>query len=679
MGLTKMKKWSTVCYWLFAIAYWEILVHAGMYGHFQGSFRFALGFGAAIALALGALVGFLPRRGGRWGNLLLTVALTVVYGSQMVYCFIFGTPYSVSQIGLGADAVSSFWRELVSTMGDRFPWLLGLLVPLAVLLVLWRLDGLQRPGWQRQLAMVVLAVAAAAGTYAGIRLGGMAMYSDYYFFTSTRSTTAQTLERFGVPMTFYLELTHTEDTQEDALLLAPQPTIPQEEEPTEPVGQPPVYNVLPVDFDALSRSTDNEKLIALNDYCSRQTGTKQNEYTGMLSDYNLILICAESFSPAAVDPEITPTLYKLTHEGFIFNNFYNSFPNTTIDGEYSLLQGLYPDSARGKNNSSMLASAENSLPFALGNIFAAQRGLHSWGYHNNIASYYSRNVSHPNMGYEMQFNHKGMELTGYWPTSDFEMMEQSVDDYIHESQFNVYYMTFSGHYQYKVPLNAIADGNYHLVRDLPDYCMAQKAYLACHIELDKAMEYLLQRLEEEGVADKTAIVMCADHFPYGLLKNQYFQMIGEPEDYFTMYKSNLVFWVGGMEEPIQVDEYCCNVDILPTILNLWGLDYDSRMLPGTDVFSDSPHVAVLIDHSFLTDQAWFNANTGEIRYQVDEREISPTYVEDMNRRVAAQFDFSQEVLRNDYYGFVFPEPEEAPEKPTMEPTVETMVETTAGS
>lgn len=662
MQLTKVKKWSIGIYWLFAMLYWEILVHAGMYEHFQGSFRFALGFTAALALVTAVLVGLLPKRAAFPVNLILSAAMTLVYGSQLVYCFIFGTPYSVSQMGLGADAVSQFWRELFSTMGDHIFWLLGLLVPFVVLILLHKADAMQKPGWVRQLGMALLAVALVLITYAGICRGGTAMYSNHYFFTSTKSTTTQTLERFGVPMTFYLELTHTEEPgsdEEETLLVVPEPEVlpqateaaePQQEEPEE---KPIVYNILDVDFDALNQTTDKARLIALNDYCAQLSGTNQNEYTGMLSDYNLILICAESFSPAAVDPEVTPTLYKLTHEGFVFQNYYNSFPNTTIDGEYALMQGLYPDSSRGKDNSSMLASAKNTLPFALGNIFAEQKGVKSWGYHNNVGSYYSRDVSHPNMGYEMQFNHSGMELSGSWPTSDLEMMEQSVDDYIHESQFHAYYMTFSGHYQYKVPVNTIANSNYHLVEDLPGYCMEQKAYLACHIELDKALEYLLQRLEEEGVADRTAIVMASDHFPYGLLKQQYFGMIGEPEDFFTMYKSSLVFWVGGMEEPIEVNEYCCNVDILPTILNLWGFQYDSRMLPGTDVFSDGPHVAVLIDRSFLTDQVWFNSNNGEIRYQVEESEVPQDYVENMNRFLASRFDFSSEVLRNDYYGFVF--------------------------
>ncbi|MDD7674326.1 MAG: sulfatase-like hydrolase/transferase, partial [Oscillospiraceae bacterium] len=180
-----------------------------------------------------------------------------------------------------------------------------------------------------------------------------------------------------------------------------------------------------------------------------------------------------------------------------------------------------------------------------------------------------------------------------------------------------------------------------------------KAYLSCNIELDKAMGYLMERLEEAGVADRTAIVIAGDHFPYGLSDEQYAELTGEEIDDFSKYKSSLIFWVGGLEQNIVVDEYCCNVDILPTILNLWGFTYDSRLLAGTDVFSDGTHVAVLIDKSWLTDKVWFNANTGEIRYQVPENQVRSDYIEAMNRLIATRFSISADILNSAYYNFVF--------------------------
>ena len=102
-----------------------------------------------------------------------------------------------------------------------------------------------------------------------------------------------------------------------------------------------------------------------------------------------------------------------------------------------------------------------------------------------------------------------------------------------------------------------------------------------------------------------------------------------------------------------MDEYCCNVDILPTILNLWGFEYDSRMLAGTDVFSDGTHAAVLVNKSFLTDKVWFDANKGEIRYMVPENEIPEGYIENMNRLIETKYAISADILNKAYYNYVF--------------------------
>ena len=645
-----LKKQSVFVFWLFSFLYWEVLAHAGMYDQFQSSFRYALGISCAISLIIALLVGLLPRKLMFPVNLILTVAGTFLYGSQMVYCFIFGTPYSVSQMGLGAGAVSQFYREMLSTMQENWTWIAGLLLPLVILFFVTAKRWIQRPGAVSRIVVLLLAIAAIPAVWLDIYRGGTNMFSDYYFFTSSKSTTAQTMERFGVPMTFVLELTRPEDT--GSSMEVPVEML-SDEAASQQTDEPVRYNVLPVDFDALNATTEDKKLIALNNYFSQLPGTNQNAYTGMLKDYNLIFLCAESFSPAAVDPVYTPTLYKMIHEGFVFENYYSTFPNTTTDGEYTLTQGLYPDSTKDKYSSSMMASSKNDLPFALGNFFAREFGVKSWGYHNNVGSYYHRDLSHPNMGYEMKFNRDGMTFSGYWPTSDLEMMEQSVDDYIHEPQFHAYYMTFSGHYQYNPKDNGVVRKHYSTMEGGPWTKLNQKGYVACHIELDKALEYLLNRLEEAGIADKTAIVMASDHTPYGLPKDQYFEMIGQEEDFFGWYKSNLMFWVGGMEEPVVVEEYCSTADVLPTILNLWGFPYDSRLYPGTDVFSDGVHAAVLIDHSFLTDKVWFNSNTGEIRYLVPQEELPENYVESMNQLIASQFEFSAEILRNNYYQHFF--------------------------
>ena len=633
-------------YWAFALMYWECLLSGSVF-HSFGVRIYALGFTLSAALLLTLVLSFL--RKGRFGaEVFLTVVLTLLYGSQIVYHFIFGTLYSVAMVSQGGEAMTNFWRELLAAMGDHFLWLIALLVPLALRIFLRKgLKGELRA--KGRIALLALAVALFALTRAGIRQTGTEMFSDEDYYRSREIATNQNVQRFGLLTTIRLELTRHAKTEEQDYY------IPEETQGENPAQEPAEvrYNVMDIDFDALNALTEDKKLLAINDYCSKVTGTNQNEYTGMLKDYNLIVMCAESFSPAAIDKDLTPNLYKLTQQGIIFNNYYNTFPNTTTDGEYALMQGLYPDAGRSKAVSSLYASRNSYLPFTLGNAFQSQRGVESFGYHNYRGSYYGRSESHPNMGYTMKFAGDGMTFTTNWPASDLEMMEQSVDDYIGKEPFHAYYMTFSGHYKYDIGTNEMAKRNWDQVKDLPYSSNAIKAYLSCNIEFDKAIGYLMERLEQAGVADRTAIVIAGDHFPYGLKDSEYAELIGHDIDGFSKYKSTLIFWVGGLEKNIVVDEYCCNVDVLPTILNLWGFEYDSRLLAGTDVFSDGTHAAVLVDKSFLTDKVWFNASTGEIRYQVPESEIPEGYVENMNQLIATRFSISADILNTAYYNFVF--------------------------
>lgn len=633
-------------YWAFALLYWECLLSGAVF-HSFGVRIYALGFTLSAALLVTLVLSFL--RKGRFGaEILLTAVLTLLYGSQIVYHFIFGTLYSAAMVSQGGEAMTNFWRELLAAMGDHFPWLVALLVPLALRIFLRKgLKGELRT--KGRIVLLVLAVALFVLTRADIRQTGTEMFSDEDYYRSREIATNQNVQRFGLLTTVRLELTRHAKTEEQDYY------IPEETQGENPAQEPAEvkYNVMDIDFDALNAMTEDKKLLAINDYCSKVTGTNQNEYTGMLKDYNLIVMCAESFSPAAIDKDLTPNLYKLTQQGIIFNNYYNTFPNTTTDGEYALMQGLYPDAGRSKAVSSLYASRNSYLPFTLGNVFQSQRGVESFGYHNYRGSYYGRSESHPNMGYTMKFAGDGMTFTTNWPASDLEMMEQSVDDYIGKEPFHAYYMTFSGHYKYDIGTNEMAKRNWDQVKDLPYSSNAIKAYLSCNIEFDKAIGYLMERLEQAGVADRTAIVIAGDHFPYGLKDSEYAELIGHDIDGFSKFKSTLIFWVGGLEKNIVVDEYCCNVDVLPTILNLWGFEYDSRLLAGTDVFSDGTHAAVLVDKSFLTDKVWFNASTGEIRYQVPESEIPEGYVENMNQLIATRFSISADILNTAYYNFVF--------------------------
>ena len=652
----------TWLFWLATLVYFELLVHIAAYGMPGLRFGYVLSFSAVFAAALCLITVLVP---GKFRFPVTTVfhtALILLYGSQLVYYFVFGTLYSVALVQQGGAAVTSFWRETLVTMLKNIPWMLALFVPLAgSILLKKRSKTLYAP--TKAVWCVILALTAVVlqfTTIQALEIGGTGYFTDHYFYYNDSITTDQATQNFGLLTALRLDLTDGDDPvekeKEPEYYVPTKPSVDPTEETQEGQTQeqkPVEYNVLEIDFDKLTGMTTDKTIQALNNYCSQLTGTNKNEYTGMLSEYNLIVLCAEAFATGVIDKDLTPTLYRLANEGIVFENYYNTFPNNTSDGEYSLCMGLYPDTSRHKLSSSFYASRNSYLPFTLGNIFESQKGVKSYGYHNYTGGFYGREETHPNIGYEMKFNGAGMTFTNAWPASDLEMMQQSVDEYIKtDEQFHAYYMTFSGHLLYDTYNNEMVAKNWELVKDLP-YSYAVKSYLSCNIELDRALEYLMQRLEEAGVADKTAIVLAGDHFPYGLTADEYEELMNYGLNKFNQYKSSLLFWVGGLEEPLVVKEYCCNVDILPTILNLWGFEYDSRLLAGTDVFSNGEHMAVLIDKSVFTDKVWIDGSTGQVRYLVAKNTLPDGYVENLIRQVETKFYLSTNILNSAYYNFVF--------------------------
>ena len=308
--------------------------------------------------------------------------------------------------------------------------------------------------------------------------------------------------------------------------------------------------------------------------------------------------------------------------------------------------------SRTKTDSSFNVAGTNYLPFCLGNALKGM-GYQAWGYHDYIGDFYNRNITHANMGYTFKAADSGLAMKIDWPSSDLEMMEASIDDYINSGEpFHAYYMTFSGHYQYNWD-NAMSAKNRDAVKDLP-YSEPVKAYIACNLELEYALEYLMQRLEEAGVADKTCIVLTNDHYPYGLTEDEYNELAGQTLDTtFEKYRNSFICYVPGLSENIVVDEYCSTADILPTLLNLFGVDYDSRLLAGTDVLSSGLHVAVLSDKSFLTKTFRYDAGTETVIPADENTTVSDELAEAYRLYVDSRFQLSGNILNSDYYAHVF--------------------------
>ena len=405
-------------------------------------------------------------------------------------------------------------------------------------------------------------------------------------------------------------------------------------------------NVLSIDFESLIASEDKKAVQEVHQYFASRTPSCKNEKTGMFAGSNLILITAEAFSHLAVSQELTPTLYKLMHEGFCFTNYYvPDWGVSTTDGEYAHLTGTIPKDGVW----SFKRSANNYMPLTM-NQQLLKLGYSSYAYHGHTYTYYSRDKYLTNLGYDYKGLKGGLDVKATWPESDVEVVDLSTADYVGKAPFSVYYMTISGHREFNFGGNYIAAKNRDLVKDLP-YSDPVRAYLATQLELEKSMELLLQRLEEAGVLENTVIVLTADHYPNGLTPEQMGELLGHtPEGNFEIYRNGCIIWKPGMQAEV-IDEPVSHLDLLPTVSNLFGLEFDSRLYMGRDVFSDAAPLVCFRNRSWITDVARYNAQTGKAEFFSGEENDS--YIKAINAEVGNRFAVSTRILENDYWRILF--------------------------
>lgn len=675
------------------LAYLELVLHIAMGMDLKYCVIYLL-----FALSMGCLFSALTMPFKRLVNRVLVKVLAVVisllYVVEIIAKKILQNFYSFSSLGMAAgNHLTDYTQVILSMVARNIPLILVLLLP-AILVIIFGNATLRFPRTDVRFAGMMV-VAAAVFHLLGLGAvhlpwGGDLTPKQLYRVDTNLD---DQVEQLGLVTMLRLDVKHQFvpagtllDDDFTGLPVPPSagPSDPAGEESQDPAASStPVVdtspNVMDVDLAALAENAPNGDIQWLANYFNSVTPTNRNEYTGMFEGYNVILFVLEGFSGYALDPELTPTLWQMSHEGFVFNNYYTALHFTsTSNGECQTLLGLYPKNgnpATMSRTGQLGTNAYFSLAQQLG-----REGYTLFGYHDN-QDMYGRYASHTNLGYTWKqyvpgHNDDPANLTceenaagtdRLWPQRDKYMVEASVDDYIHQdTPFHVYYLTVSGHTNYG--WNRVASQYRDLVADLP-YSEKTQAYVAAAaIEVDRAMETLLDELEAAGKLDNTLIIATGDHIPYSdvdVLEELAGKPFGSSEDLeylresaidFDVYKNTLIMWSASMDEPVEVDKVCCQVDILPTVSNLLGLEYDSRMLAGSDILSDSEGLVVFSSRCWKSDRGFYNRFTQTftpaegVTMTAEEQE---EYVSAMRRLVSYKLDSTDLIIENDFYDYVF--------------------------
>ena len=652
----------------FVVLYLEIVFSLSTVGGiFKGGFWYTMLFSIVYG-TIGYLLSsiFKNKKINFWISNIWMIATVVLYIVQFLIYKQFKQFYDINTMSGGAgDMFTSYFKELLVLIFLRGGiFIMALMAAPVVLNILYgrkfinfsrtplRIKGLAA-------ALAVLCHLLCALLIAVHPINGP-VYNDQYNFQSAVST-------FGLVTGMRLD---AQKTVFGGDLDFNNPEFPVDQfpqvdstDPTDETTEPPVVygdNVLNIDFDALNKKA-NSKQKKLNEYVRNLTPSKQNEFTGLFKGKNMIFITAEAFSAELIDPELMPTLYRLATKGFQFTDYYQPASAGTTGGEYQNIFGMLPmDGGKSFKN-----TADHYNYYTLGTQLDLL-GYYGKAFHNNSYTYYSRNKTHVNIGYSDGFMGYGNGMEEYvkkaWPQSDYQMISGTVPTFIDKQPFNVYYMSVSGHNNYSPSSNSQTKKHWDRVQHLP-YSDTIKGYYAANLDLEDALTWLVAELEAKGIADDTVIVIASDHFPYGLdsdapLGKMPFlsELYGyEVLDYFQRDHNRLIMWCGILEdmEPIVIDSPTFSLDILPTLFNLFGVEYDSRLLPGRDVFSDTPALVYRTNYDWKTDLGTYYASKGKFVPVSEDIVIPEDYVKTIKAIVKNRVSYCDGVLETDYFRHVF--------------------------
>lgn len=395
---------------------------------------------------------------------------------------------------------------------------------------------------------------------------------------------------------------------------------------------------------------DNEEkdnLRQLDDVLMSKKITDKNDMTGMFEGKNLIYIMIEAFDYIAIDPVLTPTLYMMQSEGWDFSNYFTpKYSCTTGESEFISLTSLVPSSSVCTPNS----YSKNTFNHSILTLFK-NAGYDVSAYHNWEDEFYDRRELYKNMGVDdyMNIDQMNFKIIQGWQSDD-ELMKEAIPNFINEDKFMAHIVTSSMHFPYDLDSTL---GNRYMkeINEVhPEYSTPIKRYLSKCMELDKGMQTLLSALQEAGKLEDTVIVMFADHHP---LKTSLETLTEYTSEFDRSYglnedKTPLIIY-NAASEAKEIDTISSTFDLIPTVANLFDLNYDPRLYVGTDIFSEDEKTVIFTNGDWIGTYGWFKASEGTF-YNFDDSDPAPEkWIEKQNKKVSNAFSTSLLIYKTDYF------------------------------
>ena len=339
-------------------------------------------------------------------------------------------------------------------------------------------------------------------------------------------------------------------------------------------------------------------------------------------------------------------------EGWSFKNNYSPRNScSTGNNEMSGMIGIYSIYNTCTTNDFKGNTYFNSI-FNLFN----KENYYTFSAHNYTEHYYERRTIHQNMGSQKYYGVEDLNIDYSNEYKDWSSDEDFMNEFLNildnnkDGKFMTWLTTVSSHQPYGYSSKE-GDKYLDLFED-EDISMELKRYKSKLKILDNALGILLDGLEKRKILDDTVIVMFGDHYPYGLPTD----MINSVLDYdvskeYEAERTPFVIY-NSKEKGKVIYDYTTYVNIVPTIANVFGLDYDPRLYTGEDLFNDDyESIAIFADGSWKNDKAYYNAAEGTIKYYRSD-EYSVEELQKINSSITNKINMSNLAIKNNYYNYL---------------------------
>ena len=393
-------------------------------------------------------------------------------------------------------------------------------------------------------------------------------------------------------------------------------------------------------------TADTERIAELDAYyAAHPKQAADTPMTGAFAGKNLILIMMESVDDWLVTPEYMPNLYRLEQEGVYFRNYYAPIflAAATFNSEFTANTGMIAPEYQVRNS----YYTEHALPYSLANLFR-DAGYCARSFHAANPSIYNRGEIHLNFGYESYNDYGDLGMDDYMLDSQ---LLRGYDRIVSDEPFFSFIITYSGHGPYTEEQDTISAPHLARARAVIDYSTvpytteAQKEEytraVAQAMETDAFIGGLRERLEADGHAEDTVLMLFTDHYCKYFSDTELIEAIKGETDRNLLSNVPFVIWAEGITPQVS-EKYVSTMDVAPTIVDLFSLDADLRYYIGNDMFGPDGGVV------YFRNYAWYDGKT----YDTGNDASTNPAVLAMREQVREQIDISQDTFRYDYFAYL---------------------------